>query len=118
VNGDEIPIELVGTAARLGQQGRRPGGPDWASLSAREEEVLLAMMSGLPAAAIASAYGTTLPTVRTHIQAILRKLGTHSQIAATSLAFQHGWRPTWAGASRSGVGRDQPPAAVTSDGAD
>lgn len=62
-----------------------------ASLSAREADVLAALMDGRSADAIAQSQYVSLTTVRTHIRSILRKLGVNSQLAAVVLAQQAGW---------------------------
>ena len=60
-------------------------------LSPREEQVLQAVMDGHSAQSIAVLLDSSVPTVRTQIQAVLRKLGVHSQLEAASLAFRNGW---------------------------
>ena len=72
-----------------------------ANLSHREEEVLRAMMAGCTPQAIAARLGTSLPTVRTQIQAILRKTDAHSQLQAVVLAFRCGWAPNEPTADRT-----------------
>jgi DNA-binding NarL/FixJ family response regulator/anti-sigma regulatory factor (Ser/Thr protein kinase) len=59
-------------------------------LTAREREVLQLMALGLDNRAIAAALTLTLVTVRSYTQAILRKLGVHSKLAAVALAYQYG----------------------------
>ncbi|MDN5798132.1 MAG: LuxR C-terminal-related transcriptional regulator [Intrasporangium sp.] len=66
-----------------------------ASLTGREGQVLELLMCGWPAGEIAGRLVVSLPTVRTHIRSITRKLGVSSQLAAVALAYR----------SRSGVGR-------------
>lgn len=61
------------------------------SLSAREAEVLSHLASGLTADAIAGRTYVSVATVRTHIQAILRKLEVRTQLAAVARAHQSGW---------------------------
>ncbi|MGH2867920.1 MAG: response regulator transcription factor [Solirubrobacteraceae bacterium] len=61
------------------------------ALSPREQQVLRGLMRGWSAHAIAAALHTSLPTTRTHIQAILHKVGVHSQLEAASLAYRAGW---------------------------
>jgi DNA-binding NarL/FixJ family response regulator len=64
----------------------------FSSLSAREREVLDQLASGLGAEGIAQQTFVSVATVRTHIQAILRKLGVNSQLAAVALAHEADWR--------------------------
>lgn len=61
------------------------------TLSRRECEVLDHLVSGLTADAIAARMYVSLPTVRTQIQSILRKLHVNSQLAAVAIARECGW---------------------------
>ena len=61
------------------------------SLSPREREVLDYLAHGYSAEAIAKQAVVSLPTVRTHIQAILRKLDVNSQLAAVACVHEAGW---------------------------
>lgn len=63
----------------------------FATLSGREREVLKLMTEGESAEAIAERLYVSLATVRTHVRAILRKLGVNSQLAAVVLAERAGW---------------------------
>jgi DNA-binding NarL/FixJ family response regulator len=62
------------------------------ALSRREREVLLLMLDGVSATAMAETFYVSLPTVRTQIRSILQKLGVKSQLEATALARAHDWR--------------------------
>ncbi len=67
-----------------------------ARLTPREAEVLAMLMRGHSADRIAHVLVVSIATVRTHIQAILRKLEVPSQLAAAALAWQVNplqWRP-------------------------
>lgn len=64
-----------------------------AALSPREQEVLTHMMSGRTARAIAEEDYVSIATVRSHIRAVLTKLGVTSQLAAVAVAHRHGWWP-------------------------
>lgn len=55
-------------------------------LTAREAEVLRLLVQGHKAKDIAAAIGTSLSTVRNHMQNLLRKLEVHSQLEAVALA--------------------------------
>ena len=57
-----------------------------AQLTARERQVLWALSEGKSAAEIARTFFVSVGTVRTHIQAILSKLGVSSQLAAVARA--------------------------------
>ena len=61
-------------------------------LSPREASVLDGLLDGLSAEQIAERDFVSLPTVRTQIQAVLRKLGVTSQLAAVAEARRAGWR--------------------------
>src|SRR5262249_37480847 len=56
-----------------------------ATLTARESQVLDLLMSGGSASEIAEHLVVSLPTVRTHIQSITRKLRVSSQLAAAAV---------------------------------
>ena len=58
-------------------------------LSKREKEVLSSLMQGKDARQVADLLGIRYTTVRNHLQAILRKLGVHSQREAVRLASKH-----------------------------
>lgn len=64
-----------------------------ARLTPREQGVLKALMAGKSAAEIGEESYVSVKTVRTHIEAIHRKLGVRSQLAAVALATEMGWRP-------------------------
>ena len=57
-----------------------------AALTPREQDVLGAMTAGQVAAEIAATEHLSLATVRSHIRAVLAKLGVSSQVAAVALA--------------------------------
>jgi two-component system, NarL family, nitrate/nitrite response regulator NarL len=61
------------------------------SLSARERVVLDQLARGLAAEAIAETSFVSLATVRSQIQAILRKLDVTSQLAAVARVHESGW---------------------------
>lgn len=61
------------------------------NLTPREREVLAALCAGSSPAAISRDNFVSLTTVRGHINAILRKLGVSSQLAATAMARHSGW---------------------------
>jgi two-component system nitrate/nitrite response regulator NarL len=63
------------------------------SLTAREAEVLMRMVSGETAGAIALNLGISYATARTHVQRVLVKLGTHSVVEAVAFAARQGLRP-------------------------
>jgi DNA-binding NarL/FixJ family response regulator len=62
-----------------------------AVLTGREGSILLELMAGHRAEAIASSSHVSISTVRSQIKSILQKLGVNSQLAAVAMARQAGW---------------------------
>jgi DNA-binding NarL/FixJ family response regulator len=62
---------------------------DAVSLTAREREILVLAAAGLTDRATAERLGLSVHTVRTHLQAILGKLGAHSKLEAVAIAKRH-----------------------------
>lgn len=88
------PVEregLIASAQAAREERERLLAP-FAELSRREASVLHGLMEGLAAEQIAERDFVSLPTVRTQIQAVLRKLGVGSQLAAVAEARRAGWR--------------------------
>ncbi len=61
-----------------------------AYLTARERQCLELLVEGQDTAAMISRLGVSAATVRTHVQALLTKLGVHSRLEAAAFAVQHG----------------------------
>ena len=80
---DELRIERAGQRTTLSRFER---------LTAREREVLAALVDGLSPEEMAAAQYVALTTVRSQIRAVLQKLGVHSQLAAVACANRAGWR--------------------------
>jgi two-component system, NarL family, nitrate/nitrite response regulator NarL len=59
-------------------------------LTARERQCLALLVAGQDTTAMARSLGVSAATVRTHIQALLTKLGVHSRLEAAAFAVQHG----------------------------
>jgi two-component system, NarL family, nitrate/nitrite response regulator NarL len=79
---------------------RRPSQPDqWlrlaGHLTSRERECLLMLVEGLDTAAMMARLGVSRTTVRTHLQAVLTKLGVHSRLEAVSFAVRHRLPDLW-----------------------
>jgi DNA-binding NarL/FixJ family response regulator len=72
-------------------------------LTGREGQVLVCFARGLSRPEIAAVLGIELPTLRTHVQNILRKLGVHSIQQAAALARQEGLAPSPERTDRRGV---------------
>jgi DNA-binding NarL/FixJ family response regulator len=60
------------------------------TLTARERQVLPALTDGLSDEEIACQYGMSVATTRSHVRAILSKLGVESRLKAVVLAFRAG----------------------------
>lgn len=63
----------------------------FAALTARESEALALISEGRGAAEIADRWDVSMPTIRSHIRAILTKLGVSSQLQAAAMARESGW---------------------------
>jgi DNA-binding NarL/FixJ family response regulator len=61
------------------------------TLSPKEQAVLVHLLAGESAETIAEKSYVSLATVRSHIRAVLLKLGVNSQLAAVALARNAGW---------------------------
>jgi two-component system nitrate/nitrite response regulator NarL len=61
-------------------------------LTARERDVLDALMDGLSAEEIAAETYVSMTTVRSHIRSVLQKLEVKSQLAAVALAIRCQWQ--------------------------
>jgi DNA-binding NarL/FixJ family response regulator len=72
------------------QEERRERDRLLAALTTREREVLSALSRGADRQLIADELAISPNTVRTHTQAVLRKLGVHSSLAAVALARRAG----------------------------
>ena len=59
-------------------------------LTPRQQEILRLLDAGLSPQRIAGGLGVSLPTVRNHISALLRRLGCHSQLEAVATARRRG----------------------------
>ena len=79
---------------------RRPAEPNHAlrlaaHLTGRERQCLLMLVEGLDTAAMVERLGVSRTTVRTHLQAVLTKLGVHSRLEAASFAVRHRLPDLW-----------------------
>jgi DNA-binding NarL/FixJ family response regulator len=59
-------------------------------LTPRQTEILQLMAGGLPGKEVAALLGIRYPTLRTHLQNALIRLGAHSTVEAITLAIRHG----------------------------
>ena len=60
-----------------------------AYLTSREWECLELLVDGLDTTGMADKLGVSRTTIRTHVQALLTKLGVHSRLEAASFAVRH-----------------------------
>ena len=84
--------EMLASLRRIRAQERARHAP-FERLSAREREVLGALMDGSSAEEIARSAFVSLATVRSQIRSILEKLGVHSQVSAVAMAYLARWEP-------------------------
>jgi DNA-binding NarL/FixJ family response regulator len=92
LGGSWLPPELV---AKLVAEYPDPAGAPQliAQLTAREQQVLGLMVSGLDRAGIAARLHQSPNTVRTHIRNVIVKLDCHSAIEAVAVGLRAGLRP-------------------------
>ncbi|HET9258373.1 MAG TPA: response regulator transcription factor, partial [Pseudonocardiaceae bacterium] len=58
-------------------------------LTARERECLVLLVEGLDTPAMTARLGVSTTTVRSHVQALLTKLGVHSRLEAATFAVRY-----------------------------
>jgi DNA-binding NarL/FixJ family response regulator len=81
----DVPQAAGGQRAQRRDDLRRLAG----YLSRRERDCLGLMVEGLNTSAMADKLGVSQATVRTHVQAVLTKLGVHSRLEAAALAVRY-----------------------------
>jgi DNA-binding NarL/FixJ family response regulator len=90
----ELVLPASELAVVVGKLGRR--GPELsnqvrlASLTTRENEVLMALCDGKSTNEVAGIFGISRMTVQSHVKNILSKLAVHSKIEAVTLAWRYG----------------------------
>jgi two-component system, NarL family, response regulator LiaR len=101
-----FPPEMLGEILRSlrADASRARDGNELQVLSAREIEVLSAVMTGRHGRQIASELHIAADTVRTHTQNIYAKLDVHSRLEAASLARAAGLEPFEAERTQNGGG--------------
>lgn len=95
--GDAL-LDPAVTRAVVERFGRAPQADvaELATLSSREREVLLLLVEGRSNREIASALFVSEATVKTHVMAVLRKLGLRDRIQAVIFGYESGLvRPVW-----------------------
>ena len=88
---------------RKHRAGRRQTMALFESLTRREQETLALIAEGHGAAEIAGIWEVALPTVRSHIRAVLAKLGVTSQLRAAAVARDSGWYENTLRAAESSI---------------
>jgi DNA-binding NarL/FixJ family response regulator len=93
LGGSWLPHELLN---RLVTEHQDPAGAPHliAQLTAREQQVLRLMVSGLDRNGIAERLNQSPNTVRTHIRNVIVKLNCHSAIEAVAVGLRAGLRPS------------------------
>jgi two-component system, NarL family, nitrate/nitrite response regulator NarL len=87
----EVVIEVPAAASIQPQLARQHDMRRLAGyLTARERQCLELLVEGQDTAAMVGSLGVSAATVRTHVQALLTKLGVHSRLEAAALAVQYG----------------------------
>jgi DNA-binding NarL/FixJ family response regulator len=88
--GTVVPPSLIGAVmGRL--RGPVPGSADvGATLTGREREALALLAAGSGIAEVAEAMTVSRNTARKHVQAVLMKLGAHTQLEAVAIARRAG----------------------------
>jgi DNA-binding NarL/FixJ family response regulator len=83
--------EAVRDLARRRGPARRPGRPELPALTERETEVLRHLARGATNAEIAAALVVGTETVKTHVAAVLGKLGARDRTQAVVFAYESGF---------------------------
>ncbi len=87
----EVVVEVPAASGVRAQAARQQDAMRLAGyLTARERQCLELLVAGQDTAAMVSSLGVSAATVRTHVQALLTKLGVHSRLEAAAFAVQHG----------------------------
>ena len=80
------PAQLLRVLRGEAETGTRPRKPVAATLTGREREVLRRLAHGASTMQMAVELGIAVPTVRSHVQSVLTKLGVHSKLEAAARA--------------------------------
>ncbi|MBN6033587.1 response regulator transcription factor [Amycolatopsis sp. 195334CR] len=85
----EVVVHVASERSALRSRGSAEAVRLAAHLTARERECLAMLVEGLSTSEMVARLGVATTTVRTHIQALLSKLGVHSRLEAASLAVRY-----------------------------
>ncbi len=83
-----VIVEIARRVASARDHSLEP--PPFEALTPRELDVLRALAQGLASQTICEQLDIAPNTVRTHVQNIMGKLGTHSKLEAVAFALRHG----------------------------
>jgi two-component system, NarL family, nitrate/nitrite response regulator NarL len=89
-HGQDAPVVVSKSAREVLRRGRGPAAGPSQFLTDREWEALGRLVRGESTEAIARAMGVQISTARTHIDAVLCKLGAHSRLEAVAFAVREG----------------------------
>lgn len=89
VHAGEILLPMSVVTEMVGRLSSPPVRQPLPALTARELEVLHCLARGSSGQKIAGELAVSADTVRTHVQAIRRKLGAHSRLEAVAIALEH-----------------------------
>jgi DNA-binding CsgD family transcriptional regulator len=87
--GPSVGSSRSGVVERKRRNGETSSAPPARPLTAREQEVLRLLAEGRTSAVISKKLCISPITVRNHIQHLISKLGTHSQLEAVAYAYRH-----------------------------
>lgn len=88
-DGEVVIDAPQGTAGKPGQPHHSAAHRLAGHLTSREKECLTLLVEGLDTRAMTERLGVSSTTIRSHVQAILTKLGVHSRLEAASLAVRY-----------------------------
>ncbi|HEX2029005.1 MAG TPA: response regulator transcription factor [Nitriliruptorales bacterium] len=93
LNGERTVAEAAARRPRPDTPSGRADPSPIGQLTARERQVLEALIGGATNTRIAESLGISRHTVRTHLQNIFAKLGVHNRLEAVALGLRAGLRP-------------------------
>jgi DNA-binding NarL/FixJ family response regulator len=90
---DRLPDSLIQSVMQYLRECPSFHGPEGASLTKRERQILAHLALGLSNREIAMSIAISLETVKEHVQNVLRKLKAKDRTAAAVWAIRNGWNP-------------------------